>query len=197
MQQHNFLILLKIKNFYKIKLLILKFKFFVHYDFYCIFILLGTTHQDDKSYYRPTDRIQRLTAADNIPNYSTDIPLQTKQQNQHSNIKGKSSNHVCFNLNNAIYTTRQDTPIPISILKGTSPCYEKSSFKSTVKNFQKFQNNEIIAENDFISSTSFKNQKKAPSDNSKDIDANINTSISQLQVQPKYTKNELPKMSIL
>jgi hypothetical protein len=31
--------------------------------------------------------------------------------------KGKSGNHVSFNINNAIYTSRQETPIPISVLK--------------------------------------------------------------------------------
>jgi hypothetical protein len=31
--------------------------------------------------------------------------------------KAKSGNHVSFNINNAIYTSRQETPIPISVLK--------------------------------------------------------------------------------
>jgi hypothetical protein len=33
------------------------------------------------------------------------------------NGKNKSGNHVSFNINNAIYTSRQETPIPISVLK--------------------------------------------------------------------------------
>lgn len=31
--------------------------------------------------------------------------------------RAKSGNHVSFNINNAIYTSRQETPIPISVLK--------------------------------------------------------------------------------
>ncbi len=31
--------------------------------------------------------------------------------------KAKSGNHVSFNINNAIYTSRQETPIPIAVLK--------------------------------------------------------------------------------
>jgi len=46
---------------------------------------------------------------------STSIPQQTIATGK--NKSNNSNHHVSFNINNAIYTSRQETPIPISVLK--------------------------------------------------------------------------------
>ena len=61
----------------------------------------------------------------------------SKQQQQTNNNSSKSlkpSNHVYFNLNNAIYTTRQDTPIPIPISILKSATSNEGNMINDVKN---------------------------------------------------------------
>ena len=68
---------------------------------------------------------------------------------------GNSNHHVSFNINNAIYTSRQETPIPISILK-----------QSTGINGNNNNNNNTNSSSKAITSSSFENfsdaNKKSP-----------------------------------
>ena len=47
---------------------------------------------------------------------------------------GNSNHHVSFNINNAIYTSRQETPIPISILKQPLNNQKVENSKSSTNN---------------------------------------------------------------
>jgi len=55
---------------------------------------------------------------DNINTTHNTNSLQTKSNKTKSSKTASSNHHVSFNINNAIYSTRQE--IPISIIKGTS-----------------------------------------------------------------------------
>ena len=144
-------------------------------------------------------RKQKIIKIDNNPKCSTETSTSNKQEPQQNNANTnkslKPSNHVYFNLNNAIYTTRQDTPIPISILKSTTvndgraiTDVKKSNIKLIKKtNFQI----EMGDENNQNYTGSIRIGKKTLPD--KDTE---NTSVSPLQSIQKYPKSE-PKTSIL
>ena len=59
------------------------------------------------------------------------------------NKSGNSNHHVSFNINNAIYTSRQETPIPISILKQSinQSFNNNKSLLCNTNSFENFNNN--------------------------------------------------------
>ena len=92
--------------------------------------------------------------------------------------KGKTSgsnHHVSFNINNAIYTSRQETPIPISILKQNFVQQKVSQTstpnKSMMETCEKPITNSLLTLSTSNTSSPLQSSLKKPSD--KDSEANL------------------------
>lgn len=109
--------------------------------------LITTDNQESSFYEDQLDNELEAIQESNVDLQNMNLPLPNKKEQnpngiQKSKVKVAGSNHhVSFNINNAIYTSKQETPIPIpiSILKQAKMIDHLNSSSSSSSNVSPLQ----------------------------------------------------------
>lgn len=76
------------------------------------------------------DELEKELLKNRFIQTTTSSPSTSSEKSSESKQR---TNHVCFNLNNTIYTPKNDIPIPITALKGTKPYESQLKQKNSDK----------------------------------------------------------------
>ena len=101
----------------------------------CLTVRSTEMHLNNKHFVNSANKIVKIIPPNNSNDVNTEKSSEISKQNALKSTQKKSGNsnhHVSFNINNAIYTSRQETPIPISILKQSITHYSNTSNNKSI-----------------------------------------------------------------